>query len=42
MEYLDDISKLQFAPFLFLNAHVKEYDKLAKKIILPTVKNLQK
>jgi hypothetical protein len=31
--YMDDETKIQFAPFLFLNAHVKEYDKLAKKIM---------
>jgi hypothetical protein len=33
-EYIiDDLTQLQFAPFLFLNAHVKEYDKMAKKIL---------
>ena len=31
--YMDDETKLQFAPFLFLSAHVNEYDKLAKKIM---------
>jgi hypothetical protein len=31
--YMDDETKIQFAPFLFLSAHVNEYDKLAKKIM---------
>jgi len=31
---MEDITKIQWAPFLFLNDHVKKYDVLAKKIMV--------
>ena len=30
---MDDATKIQWAPFLFLNDHVNKYDQLAKKVM---------
>ena len=31
--YMDDATKIQWAPFLFLNDHVNKYDQIAKKVM---------
>jgi hypothetical protein len=31
--YMDDATKIQWAPFLFLSDHVNKYDQLAKKVM---------